>query len=262
MKLFPLLFAAFLSLLLNGCDRNASPNTLKVAATSVPHAEILEKIKPDLKQQGIDLQIVVVDDFNTPNRALADKEVDANFFQHPAFLEQQTKDFGYSLEVLGAVHLEPMGIYSRRVKSLKELKENSVIAIPSDPSNEARALELIEKSGLISLNKHHSLPSVLDITNNPHRLKFVEIDPPLLARALEDVDAAAITTNFALQSGLVPQKDALALEDAHSDFVNVLVIRKGDSTRADLQALLQALRSENVRSFLETQYKGAIIPAF
>lgn len=261
MKPISLFFACFLSLVLVGCSRESSGKTLKVAATSVPHAEILEVVKPELKKEGIDLQIIVVEDYNTPNRALADGEVDANFFQHPAFLEQQIKDFGYPLEVLTAVHLEPMGLYSHKVKSLKELKNDSKVAVPSDPSNQARALELLETAGLIRLGRHDSHSSLLDITYNPHNLKFVEIDSPLLARSLEDVDLAAITTNFALQGGLTPKKDALALEDSQSEYVNVVVVRKGDSQRADLQALKKALQSEEVRKFIEHQYKGAVIPA-
>jgi D-methionine transport system substrate-binding protein len=262
MKQIGLLIAFVLSLSLIGCHRSDSGKTLKIAATSVPHAEILEEVKPDLKKEGIDLQIIVVEDYNTPNRALADHEVDANFFQHPAFLEQQIKDFGYSLEVLGAVHLEPMGLYSHKIHSLEELKEGSKAAVPSDPSNQARSLELMEKNGLIKLRRHDATTSVLDVSENPLRLKFVEIDSPLLARSLEDVDVAAITTNFALQGGLTPKKDALALEDAHSDYVNVIVVREGDSQRADLQLLLQALQSSKVRQYIEKHYKGAVVPAF
>lgn len=241
------------------CSSGNGGKTLKVAATSVPHAEILEAVKPDLKAEGIDLQIIVVEDYNTPNRALTDKEVDANFFQHPAFLDLQMKDFGYPLEILGAVHLEPMGLYSHKAKTLKELKEHAKVAVPSDPSNQARALELMEAAGLIKVKKHSSHLSILDISDNPHGLKIVEIDSPLLARSLDDVDLAAITTNFALQGGLTPKKDALAIEDSHSDYVNVVVIRKGESGRADLQALKKALRSDKVRQYIDEHYKGAVI---
>lgn len=260
MKILSLLYTSFLSLFLLSCSSETPKKSLKIAATSIPHAEILEFIKPDLREQGIDLQIIVVEDYNVPNRALADKEVDANFFQHPAFLGLQIKDFGYPLEILGAVHLEPMGIYSRKFTDLNALPPSAKIALPSDPSNQARALELLEKAGLIELKRHDSHTSLLDITKNPRQIKFVEIDSPLLARALEDVDAAAITTNFALQ-GQIDPRQALAIEGSDSDYVNVIVIRKGEGARADLQALKQMLQSEKVRQYIDDKYNGAVIPA-
>lgn len=262
MKIFHLFFACILALTFTGCNKDTPGEVLKVAATSVPHAEILDFIKPDLKEMGINLEVIVVEDYNTPNRALADAEVDANFFQHAAFLNQQIKDFNYPLEILGPVHLEPMGLYSQKIKNLDELQRDNKIAVPSDPSNQARALELIEREGLITLRRHDANTGILDIADNPHHFKFIEIDSPLLARSLEEVDLAAITTNFALQAGLFPTNDALALEDSHSNYVNVVVIKKGDGNREDLQALIKALQSEKMRQFLEKQYKGAVIPAF
>lgn len=259
---YSFLTSLLLCLCITSCQKEGSPKTLKVAATSVPHAEILEFIKPDLKKEGIDLEIIVMEDYNTPNRALADKEVDANFFQHPLFLEMQKKDFGYDLEILGSVHLEPMGLYSNKIKDIHALEEGSKIAIPSDPSNEARALALLENTGLLKLKRHDVNTSVLDISENPKHLQLVEIDSPLLARSLEDVDLAAITTNFALQGGLSPKADALAIEDAQSNFVNIVVIRPGEGERPDLQALIKILQSGKVRAFIEHKYKGAVIPAF
>lgn len=259
MKTLSWLILSLCLLCSTACQQGSAKQTLKVAASSVPHADILEVIKPELKSEGIDLEIIVVEDYNTPNRALADGEVDANFFQHPVFLALQMKDFHYPLEILNAVHLEPMGLYSHQVKSLDDLKEYAKIAVPSDPSNQARALALLEKVGLISLRQHGSHASILDIAGNPRHLKLIEIDSPLLARSLEDVDMAAITTNFALQAGLNPQKDALASEGPHSPFVNVIVIRKGESQRADLQALKKALQSEKVHRYIEEQYKGSIL---
>ncbi|WP_068466876.1 MetQ/NlpA family ABC transporter substrate-binding protein [Candidatus Protochlamydia phocaeensis] len=247
--------------LLTSCSSSQAP-TLKVAATSVPHTEILEIVEPDLKKQQIQLEIVTVEDFNTPNRALQDKEVDANFFQHQPFLDAQKTDFGYQLESLAAIHLEPMGLYSKKIKSLNELKNGATIAIPSDPTNQARALALCQQTGLIRLKRQDAKATVLDIAENPKQIKFIEIDSPLLSRALEDVDAAAISTNFALQAGLSPQKDILAIEDAQSLFVNVLVIRSGDEQRADLQALKAALTSDKVKDFINSRYEGAILPAF
>lgn len=263
MKAFSLLLCS-LFFLLTGCAEHAKhgESTLKVIATSIPHAEILEQVKPMLKAENIDLKIIVVDDFNIPNRALENREVDANYFQHLPFLDEQKKDFGYTLEPLVPVHIEPMGIYSLRYDSLGALKTGATIAIPSDPSNEARALALFEKEGLITLKKHDITATPLDIIQNPRKLKFIEIDSPLLARTLKDVDAAAINTNFALQAGLSPQEDALAIEDTQSRFVNYVVVFQGDSQREDLQALKKALRSNKVREFIENHYKGAVLPAF
>ena len=250
----------FAALCMASCQHSQN-ETLKVAATSVPHAEILEQIKPDLQKEGINLQVVVVEDYNTPNRALADKEIDANFFQHEPFLEAQKKEFDYKLISLAKVHLEPMALYSKRITSLKDLQDKAKIAVPSDPTNQARALLLLEKAGLLTLNKHDTTASVLNIRLNPKNLEVLEIDSPLLSRSLDDVDVAAITTNFALQAGLHP-KESLAIESTDSAFFNVLVIREGDQNRTDLQKLKDALNSEKVRKFIEDKYHGAVIPAF
>lgn len=248
-----------LGFLLTGCEKKSAPE-LKVAATSIPHAEILEFIKPDLQEKGIELTIVVVEDFNTPNRALQDREVDANFFQHLPFLEAQQKDFGYTLESLVGVHLEPMGLYSKKLASLIDLKKGLLIAIPNDPTNQSRALLLLEKQGLIKLRAKGAAISVLDIEASP--FEFLEMDSALLSRTLDDVDLAAITTNFALQANLSPQQDALVIEDGHSLFTNIVTIRAGERDRTDLQALKEAVTSPSTKQFIEEKYRGAVIPAF
>ncbi len=260
MKIFLTLISALF--LLAACQKSEHKNSIKVAATAIPHAEILEQIKPDLKQQGYNLDILVVEDYNTPNRALADKEIDANFFQHIPFLEVQKKEFKYPFEVLASVLYEPMGLYSKKIKSLKELKDGAVVAVPIDPTNQARALLLLQAQGLITLDRQDVNATLLNISSNPHLLKFQEIDSPLLVRTLDDVDLAAITTNFALQAGLSPKRDALAIEDSHSRFVNVVVIRNGDEEREELQALKKAINSDKVRNFIMNKYQGAVLPAF
>lgn len=252
---------ASLLLILTGCGQT-SPPTLKIAAPSIPHAEILEYIKPQLKTQGIELEILIIDDFNTPNRALADHEVEANFFQHLPFLEAQQADFGYALESFATIHLEPMALYSKKNFSLKDIKKKALIAIPSDPSNQARALALCEQIGLITLKTKGAKTSLLDIESNPYHLQFIEMDSPLLARALDDVDAAIMSTNFALLANLSLQKDALAIENAQSRFANLLVIRQGENQRPELQALKNALTTQQVREFIEHHYQGAVVPAF
>lgn len=237
--------------------------TLKVAATLVPHAEMLEQIKPELASQGIKLEIILVEDFNVPNRALADKEVDANFFQHLPFLQAQVKAFDYPIESYAKIHIEPLGLYCQKVKRLEDLPENATIAIPNDPTNEARALNLLQKHGLITLddpNNHKA--TVLNIVSNPKKIKFEEIDAAMLPRAFVDVDGAVINTNFALQAGLSPLKDAVIIEDKTSDYANILAIRQGDENRPDLLALKKALTSDRMRAYILTQYQGAILPAF
>lgn len=244
-----------------GCS-STDEKQIKVAATAVPHAEILEQAKEELQDQGYNLNIIVVDDYNTPNRALNDKEVDANFFQHQPFLDSQKEEFGYHIIGIAKIHSEPMGVYSKKESSISNLKAGGMIAVPSDPTNQARALLLLEKHGVVQLDRHDSKITVHNIVKNPKRFHFVEIDSPLLARTLDDVEAAAITTNFALQAGLSPQTDALILESPDSPFANLLVIREGDESRESIQALKKAMTSEKIRNFIQTKYKGAIFPAF
>lgn len=251
------LFLGFLCLF--GCASKKQPHVLKVVATAVPHAEILEFIKPQMKERGIELEILVVDDYQTPNRAVADGEVDANFFQHVPFLEHQIQEFHYPLQVLTSVHLEPMGIYSKKEKDFSSRKANMTFAVPSDPTNLARALLLMEKQGLLKLNRHDTQTSVYNIIDNPKRIQILEIDTPLLIRSLADVDFAVVTTNFALQAGYLPTKDALALEDERSPFVNVVAIQKG-AEGENLQVLKELLHSSAVQKFIEQKYQGAVLP--
>jgi D-methionine transport system substrate-binding protein len=250
-----------LSLLFHSCSKEKKG--LKVAATPVPHAEMLQWIQPDLKTQGIDLEIVVIDDYNLPNRALADGDVDANFFQHLPFLEAQKKSFGFPLILIASIQIEPMGIYSKKVRNFNDLKKGSRIALPSDPSNEARALLLLQKNGWIKLKREGEWDlSILDIASNPHELTFIEMDAALLPHILEDVDAAIINANFALGAGLIPSQDALLLEDRDSPFANILVVQEGSESRDDIQALKKAMTSEKMRQFIQERYRGSLEPAF
>lgn len=246
-------------LTLTGCATHEK--TLKVAATPVPHAEILEAIKADLEKEGINLKIVEVDDYNLPNRLLYEKQVDANFFQHLPFLEEQNHRFGYHLQVLTAVHIEPLGIYSHKISDLEQLKEGAIIAIPSDPSNETRALNLLSELGLIKL-KEGIHTTIYDIIENPKRLKVEEIDSAFLCRALDDVDVAIIPANFALQVGLIPNKDALALESIDSPYANVVAIREGEEGREELQKLKEALHSPKLRQWILDRYQGVLAPSY
>ena len=248
-------------ILLAACGQSKAG--FKVAATPVPHAQMLEYIKPDLKAQGIDLVVIVTDDYNIPNRALANKEVEANFFQHIPFMEEQIKQFHYPIASLAKIEIEPMGIYSKKIQSLSELEEGSVIGIPNDPTNEGRALLLLQSEGLIRLDDSNNLSAtVLNIAENPKNLKFIEADAAMLPRSLDDVAAAVINTNYALGAGLSPLKDALALESKNSPYANIIAIRIGEDNRPEIQALKAAMTSDKMRQFILDTYKGAVLPAF
>lgn len=238
--------------------------TLKIGATPVPHAEILEQIKPELEKEGIKLEIVEFSDYVQPNLALNDKELDANFFQHePYLLNFVGEHKEVKLKNAGGIHVEPMGVYSKKIKDLKELADGASIAIPNDPTNGGRSLLLLEKAGLLKLKAGiGEKATVQDIAENPKHLKFQEVEAAQVPRTLEDVDAAVINTNYAMQIDLVPTKDALFMEDKTSPYVNIIAVREGDESRPEIQALLKALKSEKVKKFIEDKYKGAIVAAF
>lgn len=257
------------ALLIAGCgsDNNKAASgdkqVLKIGATAVPHAEILEQVKPVLAKEGIDLQITEFSDYNTPNLALGDKEIDANFFQHTPYMDEFAKAHNLPLVSAGAVHLEPMGLYSRQIKDLKDLPKGAKIAIPNDPTNGGRALLLLQKQGLITLkDSSNILSTVQDITSNPNEYQFVELEPAQVPRALDDVALAAINTNFALNVGLNPGKDALAIESNDSPYVNIVTVLKGNESDPRIQKLMSALHSPEIKKFIEDKYKGAIVPAF
>lgn len=237
--------------------------TIKVGASPVPHAEILNVIKPILEKEGIDLQIVEFTDYNQPNLQLADKQLDANYFQHIPYLEAFSKDHNLNLTYIAKVHIEPMGIYSQKIKDLNELKEGSSIAIPNDQTNGGRALLLLQTAGVLKLKDGAGInATVNDIANNPKKLKIQELEAAALPRVLQDVDAAVINTNYALEAKLSPTKDALAIESADSPYVNILAVRKGDESRPELKKLAEALNSPEVKKFIEDKYQGAVVPAF
>lgn len=245
-----------------GCHKEQ--NTITIAATAVPHADILHQIESDLAEKGVQLKIIEVDDYQLPNRLLAEKKIDANFFQHEPFLEEQNRTLGYDLVPLVKVHIEPLGLYSLKIKSLRDLKEGAIIAIPSDPTNEARSLHLLKQEGLIEFSPDHSdlTLSIHDITSNPKKLKIKEVDAPFIARTLQDVDLAAIPANFALQMDLCPEKDALVLESASSPYVNIVAVRKGEENDPNLMLLAELLHSEKVQIYITQKYCGAIKAAF
>ena len=246
----------------NGASKEAK--NLKVGATPVPHAELLEEIKPVLKEEGINLEIVEFSDYVQPNVALNDKELDANFFQHEPYLDDFIKEHKeMKLKNAGGIHIEPMGIYSKKITDLKDLKEGASVSIPNDPTNGGRALMLLEKAGLLKLKDGvKETATVQDVAENPKSLRFEEVEAAQVPRTLEDVDAAVINTNYAMQINLVPTKDALFMEDSTSPYVNIVAVREGDEKRPEIQSLLKALKSDKIKKFIEDKYKGAIVPAF
>ncbi|WP_224981868.1 MetQ/NlpA family ABC transporter substrate-binding protein [Geomonas agri] len=244
---------------------NAAPagKTLKVGAAVVPHADILKFVVPKLKEQGVNLEVVTFDDEVQLNPALAEKQIDANYFQHVPYLEAVVKEKNYQFNVAGSIHVEPIGLYSKKIKSVAELKNGAQIAVPNNPSNEYRALALLEKQGLIKLkpgiSNFQATPQ--DIVGNPKKIKFVEVEAAQLTRTLPDVDGAVINTNFILDAKIDPQS-AIAREDAKSPYANIVVVRKGEETREDIKKLVAALQSPELKQFLKEKYGAAIIPAF
>ena len=184
-------------------------------------------------------------------------------FSTSTYLEEQIREFNYNIQEFGKIHIEPLGIHSKKITSLDELPDGATISIPNDPTNEARALALLHRNGLIEMNDLNNLSAtIIDIKSNPKNFKFQEIDAAMLSRTLDDVEAAVINTNFALAAELNPANDALAIEDADSPYANVLTIRKGDENRKELQLLKEVLMSDLVKDFINEKYKGAIIPVF
>ena len=256
-----LLFTALAAALTAGLAQ--AGEKLVVAATPVPHAEILELIKPTLAKEGVDLEIKVFTDYVQPNVQVAEKHLDANYFQTLPYLESFNKGKGTNLTTVIGVHVEPFGGYSKKVKNLSELKDGATIAIPNEGSNSGRALILLQKAGLIELkDPTNAVSTPKDIAKNPHNFKFKELESALLPRVLDQVDLDIINTNYALEAGLNPATDALIIEGADSPYVNFLVARPDNKDSAAIQKLAKALTSPEVKAFIEQKYKGAVLPAF
>ena len=236
---------------------------LKVGATPVPHAELLNLVKEDLKTEGVDLKVVEFTDYVTPNLALVEGELDANFFQHFPYLEKFSNERGLNLVSAGKIHVEPLGVFSQKIKDIKDLPNKATIAIPSDPSNGGRALILLHNSGVIKLNDPTNLyVTEFDIVENPKKLKFKPIEAAQLPRVLPDVDAAVINGNYALEAGFSPVEDSLLLEGAESPYANIIAVKSGDESKEDIQKLLKALQSKKVSDYIGANYKGGVVPAF
>ena len=238
--------------------------TVRLGVTGSVYDELWAPAKALLAEQGINLEIIEFNDYVQPNIALNDKELDANFFQHEPYLNDFVKEHTeMKLKNAGGVHVEPMGVYSKKIKDLSELADGATVSIPNDPTNGGRALLLLQKANLLKLKDGvKETATVQDIAENSKNLVIQEVEAAQLPRTLEDVDISIINTNFALNAELNPMKDALFIEDKDSPYVNIIAVRDGDENRDDIKKLLTAIKSDKVKKFIEDKYKGAIVPAF
>ncbi|MBK4998432.1 ABC transporter substrate-binding protein [Pseudomonas sp. S31] len=242
---------------------SAHAETLTVAATPVPHAEILNFVKPQLAKEGVELKVKEFTDYIQPNVQVAEKRLDANFFQHQPYLDEFNKAKGTDLKSVVGVHLEPLGAYSSKYKTLNELPDGATVVIPNDATNGGRALLLLDKAGVIALKDNKNiLSTVKDITGNDKKLKFRELEAATIPRVLTQVDLALINTNYALEAKLNPEKDALVIEGSDSPYVNILVARPDNMGSDAMNKLKAALHSPEVKQFIMEKYKGAVVPAF
>jgi len=255
--------------LLAACGKPPAPGAavhsrIVVAVSSpIPHGDILQQVvTPLLAKQGIALEVRIINGGEI-NGFLVQRQVDANYFQHAPYLDAYNADHQTGLVSVAGVHIEPFGAYSRRYRHLDDIPDGAEVVIPNDPSNHGRALLLLDHAGLITLRERtHPLTRVQDISQNPKHLRFREVDPALLVRILDQVDLALISSNYVLSAGMNPARDALIMEAADSPYVNLLVTRPEDRDDARVQALARALTSPEVKSFIETHYPGAVLPAF
>lgn len=237
---------------------------LKVGASPEPHAELLNLVKDDLAAEGIALEVIEFQDYVIPNEAVESGEIDANYFQHLPYLNSFNDERGYHLVNAGGIHVEPFAVYSSKIKDLKDLKKKAKIAIPNDPTNEGRALLLLQDAGLITLKEGAGLQATpQDIADNPLKIKFKEIEAASLPRVLKDFDAAVINGNYAIQAGLSALKDGLFVEGSSSPYVNVIAVKAGNENNDAIKALVKALQSDKVKEYIAKKYpNGDVVTVF
>ncbi|WP_050527424.1 MetQ/NlpA family ABC transporter substrate-binding protein [Pseudorhodobacter aquimaris] len=236
---------------------------IKVGVSPGEHAEIMDEVAKVAAPMGLDIDVVEFSDYVIPNTALADGDIQANSFQHVPYLDNQMKDRGFDLVVVGNTITTPMGIYSDKIDDIAKLQDGAKVAIPNDPTNGGRALLLLQELGLLTLAEGTGLvPSPLDIADNAKGLKFLELDAAQLPRTLADADIAIINTNYAIASGLSPKDDAIAMEKADSPYVNVIVVRKGDENLPWVKTLVDAYHTDEIKAFIDDAYKGAVITSW
>ncbi len=253
---------AVLITLISATSLFAASKTIIVGVTPFPHKDIMLIAKELLAKQGYNLVIKEFTEYVTPNTALAEKSLNANFFQHIPYLENMNKEKKLGLTWVAKVHIEPLGLYSKKIKNLSDIKNGAQIAIPNDATNCARALRLLEKNGLIKVKKGE-LITAKDIIDNPKKIKFRELDAAQLPRTLQDVDAAVINTNFAVEAKLVPSKDAIVIEGKDSPYANVIAVREADKNNPEIKALVKAVNSKEVKAYIiKNLVPKGIVPAF
>jgi D-methionine transport system substrate-binding protein len=258
MSLKKLGFAALLSFA--ALPALAQTQTVRIGATPGPHAQILEAVKPIAAQKGIDIKIIEFSDYVVPNAALASGDIEANSFQNQPYLDNQKADRGFKIESVALTVNFPIGIYSKKHKSLDELPNGATVSIPNDPTNGGRALLLLQDKGVIKLKDNVGFkPSPIDVTDNPKKIKFVEIEAAQSPRVLDDVDAAVINTNYATQAGLDPVKDPIARENPKGPYVNLIAVRSEDKDKPWVKALVESYHSPEVKKFVEEKFKGAVL---
>ncbi|WBU31248.1 MetQ/NlpA family ABC transporter substrate-binding protein [Rhodopseudomonas palustris] len=241
----------------------AHAETIRVGVTAGPHAEILDVVKKVAAERGLDVKPVEFTDYVVPNQALAQKELEANSFQHEPYLKAQVAKTGWKIVKVANTIASPQGVYSVKVKALADLKQGATVAIANDPSNGARGLQILALHGLIKLKDGvGATATVADIIDNPKKLKFVELDAAQLPRSLQDVDLVSINNNYAVQAGLDPSKDALARENVEGPWVNIIAVREEDKDKPWVKQLIDAYHSDPVKQFVETRFKGTYIPAW
>ena len=257
LKKFGVVLAALFVLSLGVGSAEAAK--IKLGVDGGPHEEIGELVQKLAAEKGLEVELVRFADFILPNAALADGDIDVNSFQHLPYLEAMMKDRGYKMVSIGSTVLMPMGAYSKTLKSVDELKDGMTVAIPNDPSNGGRALLLLQDRGLIEVDSAKGLlPTVLDVTKNPHEFKFVELEASQMVRAIQDSDLSI----YAVESGLVPAKDALFIESSKSPYVNIIAVREGEEGRPEFKTLVECYNSDAVKAFVDEKYKGAIVCAW
>jgi D-methionine transport system substrate-binding protein len=241
----------------------ASAEKIKVGVTPGPHAQILEVVKPIAAKKGLELEVLEFSDYVVPNEALSSGELQINSFQNQPFLDNQKKDRGYKIEPVALTVNFPLGIYSKKHKSWDQIPGGGKIAIQNDPTNGGRSLLLLQDNGVIKLKDGVGFkPTVLDIVENPKKLQFIEVEAAQTPRALDDVDAAAVNTNYAVPAGLDPAKDALLKEDPKGPYVNLLAVRAGDKDKPWVKAFVESYQTPEVKEFVLTKFKGSVIPAW
>ncbi|WP_294392698.1 MetQ/NlpA family ABC transporter substrate-binding protein [uncultured Clostridium sp.] len=271
-SILSVVLAGVLALGLVGCSGAASTGTdskedkvIKIGVSPKPHKEIVDVAVPLLEKDGYKVEITEFNDYVQPNTAVEEGSLDCNYFQHTPYLNDQNQSRGLHLKSVAAIHLEPMGLYSKKLTSLDELQDGATIAIPNDSSNEARALRLLADNGLIKINDSETVTPA-DITENPKNLKFSELEAAAVPRAVDDVDAAVINGNYAIEAGFNPTTNAIVKEDKDSEaakpYANIVVVKEGNENQEKIQDLIKALTSDEVKDFINKEYNGAVIPVF